>query len=581
MVNWGAFSRDFVGGFKAGADVVLRADEAARRNELAQAAEKRSQSAEGRAAGRYAMEQADRAAEDAYFSGQGVGEKAAAAYSPPSGGSGGRSRAMAIPNKLGAVTETGEPIPASPEEAAAADEVASTAEAVDRGYTPAPPAKVGANRRAIEGDNPQPRAEALPAPGYKGRITPAIARDMREREEQRINQRNKDRDYGLRREAQDQDIKTSAQALDKATFEQKLVKAQEFSKQAYVLGERLKGKENLRVTDSSVAPLVAQVKDTLMRGYAETPDGRSLDVKETPDGLAVTQIDERTGKPIGPPDLIRTVADLQDATLMFGQITQGENMGKWVAAASGDAIRNQVRGTQGEAEVNKFMDGLFSASAEQRLDPKWQAETSRKMRELEAKYPEFATEPVEVPVMDPEDPSKPLLDLRTGRPVTEKKQVSRFAKVGDLLQPNTNIKGPDGQEMDARQLIQNVLRDPSRALKKVGGDPQAMLVALREQLTSAGLEEDVADALVQQAANNLPAALQQLMAALAMPQSVNALGPQEQARMVGPSPAQPAGLPVDQRRAIEPGVPDTRVRRPVPPVQVDPNARRIGSPFAR
>jgi hypothetical protein len=590
VVNWGAFSRDFVRGYGVGAEVVQRADKNALEAELARKAESRAQ-------GRYDQEMKDvadsRAALALEFGG-GAGETSSVAQKAAEGrmaGSGGRSRAMAIPNKLGGPVEDGLPVPQSPEQAASleatpeADEAAEDTMARERGYEPAAPSRLGARApgdRARYGDNPAPREEPVSdvAPARTGGIpsgllkaaasgNKAAAARVRQLQDQARADAKDQRDFNERRRVNQANINTSEQALTEAKYKQALTEANGFSQQAMTLAERLRGKENMPVTDASIEPLVTKLVDTLEQGYARTPDGRSIKVDRTPAGISVTTIDDRTGKPIGPPDLIRTVADLQDGAMMFGQIAQGENFGKWIASTSGDAIKQIARGTRGEAEVSGLVDSIFEAPAEERLNPAWQAQMKQKMQELEAKYPDIATKEVVEEIEDPDNPGKPLLDDR-GRVVTQKERVSRFREVADLLQPNTRFRAGNGQEVDAQVMVEKVLADPTAALRRAGGSVQQMLATMQSELEGGGLDPEVASVLVQQAAARMPEVLKGQLMPAAMPMST--LPPQEQARTVGPQ----GGL-----RAREPGAPSIYERRAIPPVNVDPRARQIGSPFNR
>jgi hypothetical protein len=467
VVNWGAFSRDFVAGFRAGGDIVLRADENARRDELAKAAEKRAQAAEGRAAGRYAREEADRAAEDAYFGGQGaLADKAAAAAPAPTGGSGGRSRAggMPAPNMLGAVTADGTPVPVGPDEAAA-DEASEGAMARERGFTPAPPAKVGANNRAKYGDNPEtldeepaPRASGLPA--YKGRITPAIARDMREREELKFNQGIKTRELDDRLKTNEVARRASSAQLDEASFGLTERKLKQLNNGITAKIQGLDGIDDATpLLDGRVQGQVDSLIDDLKRFHAATPDGKSVQVNPTKAGYEVIEVDDDTGQPISK-QLVTSVGQLRDFGRITGVLAQGENFGTYIAGTMGDKMAKTIAASKAISEEAKLESqekiGMF-LDREKLLDPEYRKQMEAEALRLAALMGDEAYDKYDDVVSDPE----------TGRSTKVTRKENRFIKMMQLSTPKTSVETPKGS-ISAEQFVKVATAKPQDLLREAG-----------------------------------------------------------------------------------------------------------------
>lgn len=561
MANLGAFSRDFVSGFNTTFRTFQQKAESDARLELARKADARAQRNADQA-------DADRAAEEAYFNAQYNGGGVAAKAAPASG----LPTPMPPPNKLGmniGSDEYIEPARTDPRETdPALNEEMEAGAAKARGFTPAPPSAVPPPEEVI---TLEPRSDlggpkgALP---YKGRLTRGIVADIRAREDAAREQANKDREFGLRERDLKDVQETRAvqreqmrQQMTQEDFKQAQTKAQEFSKQAFAYADNIKAPDTTPLNAPELQESLGGWLDTLERGYATTPDGRSVKVDRTPAGVVVTTIDDESGKPISK-DVFKTVGDLKAATMMFGQITQGEKFGEWMAATSAEALGNKVRGTKAEAAVNEFRDMIFSAPPEQRLDPGWQQQMLGKAKEIEGRFGDLVMDEVKTPVMDPET-GQPAMD-NNNRPVSTVTKQSKLRNIAELLQPNTQIKTPTGETRDAQSLIDTFLRNPGPLLKEFKSVP-AVLSALQMRLEQGGLDPGVAAALVNRAATQLPAALGQALAISAAPVTDSAV---------------PVG-PQSSQRALEPGAPDIRTRRAIPPVAVDPNARRIGSPFAR
>jgi len=471
VVNWGAFSRDFVAGFRAGGDIVLRADENARRDELAQAAEKRAQAAEGRAAGRYAREEADRAAEDAYFGGQGgLAEKAAAAAPAPTGGSGGRSRAGALPapNKLGGPVEDGMPVPQSPEQAAALDEQSEGTMARERGFTPAPPARVGANNRAKYGDNPEtldeepaPRAGGLPA--YTGRITPAIARDIREREELQFNRGIKTRELDDRLKTNEVSRRASTAQLDEATFSLTEKKLKQLNNGITAKIQSLDGIDDATpLLDGRVQGQVDSLIDDLKRFHAATPDGKSVQVTPTKVGYEVVEIDDETGKPISK-QLVTSVGQLRDFGRITGVLSQGENFGTYMAGTMGDKLaatitKSKMITEEAKLEANEKLPMFLDR--EKLADPEYRKQMEAEALRLANTIGDDAYDVVEKVETDPE----------TGKQTKVRVRENRFLKMMQLSTPATEVEAPKSPtgRLSADAFVRVATAKPQEVLREAG-----------------------------------------------------------------------------------------------------------------
>lgn len=549
MANWGAFSRDFAGAATKAFDSVSGAMDRSARTELLQNADKRAQRSADRA-------DTEDAATQAYLDSEyGSGAETVAAKAAPSA-SGGRARAMGLPapNKLGAVTETGEPVPASPDEA----EQLEVADAQNTGYTPAPPAAMPTNSRAKYGDNPQSREplEASTAESgvpYRGRITPKIAGLIEAKRARVLEQQNKDRDFSERKRMNDSTLESAElerqktkQLLSAADYEQAKMKVADFSRTAISIADNVQASPDTPLSDPSIKPMVDKLVDTLDQGYDATPDGRSLKVTNNNGTYVVQTIEDSSGRVIST-DSFKTWGDLKGATMMFGQIAQGDNLGKWMGAASLDGVRNSVRGTKGEAEISAFLDKAGNLSAAERLDPQVQTQLKADMKNLSARFPELTTETVKTPVLD--DEGKPMFDAN-GRQVTQDVKRNKLAYSMDLLQPNTKIKLANGSEHDAQALVAQIIAKPSTALKAVGGKVEVLLQQTRQELIQGDIEPEVADYLLKDLATSLVVGAKKELYDSAAPKgiAVPAFNPRNPA--MGTPRLDPTGQPIRNRAGL-------------------------------
>lgn len=534
MANWGAFSRDFAAAANSTARTVGGLLEDRARLDLAANADKRAAASAAREAQSAADARAAAAAELGDM--PGVAEKAAGI--PP-------------PNKMGGPKDDSSfnigsddyipPARTDPKEVdPALNEEYEAGLAKTKGFTPAPPSAVPPQKAVDENVTVMAPPDELGGPKDGGSVggipkalidlarkgnTAAAAR-IRELKAQALEQSNKDRDFNERKRVNDSNLETAAlerqrtkQLLSKEDYDQAKLKVADYSKTALSLVDNVKAAPDTPLSDPAIKPYVDKLVDTLDQGYDATPDGRSLQITNNNGTYVVKTIEDATGREIST-DTFKTWGELQGAAMMFGQIAQGDNLGKWMGAASLDATRNAVRGTKAQAEVNAFLDKAGGLSDEERLKPEVQAQLKQEMATLSAKYPDETTEIIEVPVKDAE--GNQLFD-NNNRPVVRKEKRNKLAYSMDLLQPNTKVTTAKGTQVEASAIIEKFLQNPAPYIAEAGDLPSAM-VALRERLAAGGLEPGVADILTQQAAARLPQAIQGALAKTAVPNGVQVPG---------------------------------------------------------
>lgn len=527
MVNWGAFSRDFVAGFRAGGDIVMRADENARRYELAQSAEKRAQ-------GRYDADMADRTAESEYFDSvygkgatSGVAQKAAAAAAPTTG-SGGRSRAMALPSKLGAVTADGTPVPVGPDGSTAAeDEVAETQAARERGFEPASPAPAPrGGLRAKYGDNPTSvrTAESDEAPAYTGRMTRGIAADIERRRQNALDQKNKDRDFGLRREELSMRQRDTDSAISLRTAELDSRSFELTQRKLKMLNDSITGKlqgmdgidNKMSLVDPSVNPQVKSVVDDLIRFHRATPDGKYVKVNRKDTGYEVIEYDEETSKPISE-RVVTSVGELRDFGRVAGVLAQSENLGQYTAGVLGDRAVQAISKSktiseeaklESQQKVEMFLDRAKLA------DPKYRKEMQIEAERLAALMGDEAYDKRDVVQSDPD----------TGRSTKVTVRENRFLKMMELATPATQVDTPDGP-ITADQFVQRVVEKPQEALKEAGS-VENVGPYVSQKMQQRGFPPETAEFYAAQAMQAVMQAQTQAMQKAALPGSTSNAVPQ-------------------------------------------------------
>jgi len=434
---------------------------------------------DARAASRLGMEQADRAAEDAYFNNTSVADKAALPTPAPAS-----SPTMAAPNMLGGMTETGEPIPVGPDgRDPAQDEVAETAVARTKGIDVPPPAKVGAA--------PQSRDSALPASGYKGRVTPAIARDMREREQQKYDRQFKEKDFSERQRVNDSNIKLQQTNIDERSFDLMQKKLKFLNDGITAKIQDLDGiDDTTSVNDPKISGKVKSLITDFETFHKETLDGKYVKVKPVDGGYEVTEYDQETDAETGG-QFVKSVGELRNFGRMTGVMAQGENLGTYTAGVMGDRLAKTIAANKQISEVAKlesndkigqFLDRKALANPETRKQ--LEADAIR----LAAQIGDDAYDVVEKIETDPD----------TGKQTKIRVRENKFIKMMQLATPSSTIQTPKGT-ISADMVVKQAAADPQKVLQ-MAGSIDNVAPMLMQQMLDQNFPPETAEFYAQQAA---------------------------------------------------------------------------------